>query len=455
MVSRTDKLTQMGRRRFIETLAGLGMSTGVLTNISQEKLEEITDDPTEEVPRVKALHLKNPEAYEETPFPNESEREPEFYTIPREKWIKVETAFDAAHRLQNRVSEIDDSGLVDVGVRISDKGRLEQYGISITRRTVIPLSTREDNSEITAEQADSLDEAKTADVSLDELMGSLPDTAEGQVGNEDYETASRDGIPIHFENSVIADETCPDIDCHNNDDTGDRLYTSTYRYTVSPYTYVGTGCSIHISSDNFGSSSSLGPRVAHNNNNEIGFLTTGHGAFDDTDPEEAIGRDVSQFTTSNQIGTVSHIKHNESSDVSSSSNWDIAFIEMNDSLEAGNRLADVDSGFSGRLGTSILGYDYLKDDEGPVCQQGRRTGRCEQEIYEIIEGESPTQIELYRDQEEGGGNSGGPYFVNEANDEDDLRVAGVHRAGGTRGGNDVAIGMWIGDIEDNFDVTVI
>lgn len=463
----------MGRRRFLETLAGMGLSAEAVSYMTKDQLESLTGDPTDEVPRLGSLYLSNAEGYKEPPYPNKpGEREPEYYTIPHDKWVTVETAFDAAQRVQEMINQFDDTGLVSAGVSITNKNHVEEYGVNVTRTIQAtpnpqnnergPKMTKED---LTPSVASETVNTRTPDVSLDELQGELPETASGTVGDENTAGLSLDNIPIEFNESIEWEEECGEEPCSMTDNYDEWFFQSQYRYYEGHDYISGTGCHINVDPSGYDGSLSLGPRVQPTTGGEPMFLTAAHGTFEN-DPNDALGRNVYQGGTSDyhKIGYIYQVKNFDDEDTNAP--MDAALIRMNrpsGNIHAGNKLASEDgpNQFSNQLASNRVGKDYLKDGMGRVCKQGYRTGRCEHSIHEFIESSyRADEIVLRRENEDGSGNSGCPYFVDQ---NGQLQVAGLHRAGDTvyettdRGwySFEVARGLWIGDIEDAFDVTVV
>ncbi|MDQ2049936.1 hypothetical protein RBH26_05510 [Natronolimnohabitans sp. A-GB9] len=152
----TSDLARMGRRRFIEALVGLGVSTTAAAGLTSERLEALTDDPENEVPRLsgyKRIEGKNG---------NEPSYEPEYYTIPRDKYVRVESSYSAAGKISNRVGEFDDSDSYSVGVTSRTNGHHSEKVIKVTQIQ----SEQEDNG---------------ADLSLTEVEGRLPTEITGDV----------------------------------------------------------------------------------------------------------------------------------------------------------------------------------------------------------------------------------------------------------------------------------
>ena len=57
----------MRRRNFLGTLAGIGISGATLRYMTKDAVAEVTDDPTNEVPRLRSLrHTNHQEIVEKT-----------------------------------------------------------------------------------------------------------------------------------------------------------------------------------------------------------------------------------------------------------------------------------------------------------------------------------------------------------------------------------------------------
>lgn len=97
----SDALSRMGRRGFLKTLAGLGVSASTASALTQDAVADVIGDPRREVPRIKAFRHTNHEAVvEEGAKP---EREPDIYSIPRSMWAQVEAAHDARRQVEKQL----------------------------------------------------------------------------------------------------------------------------------------------------------------------------------------------------------------------------------------------------------------------------------------------------------------------------------------------------------------
>jgi hypothetical protein len=140
-------LERMGRRRFMENLAGVGVSATTLQELTQDELSEVTEDPEEKVP-----YLARYETVEKEPG-KAPVREPVYETIPRGEWERRKTAIDAADRIDRQVEEelgdprisaafrADPSSPTDFGVavRVPDDPSLE-HSLEVVEQ-VLPSET--------------------------------------------------------------------------------------------------------------------------------------------------------------------------------------------------------------------------------------------------------------------------------------------------------------------------
>lgn len=100
-----DELMRMGRRRFLETLSGLGVSASVLEDISKETLSDLVDDPRTEVPYVRSYVHTNHEAVVTSGVT--PERAPVYDTMPREQWVRIKSAHDARRQVERHLDNVD------------------------------------------------------------------------------------------------------------------------------------------------------------------------------------------------------------------------------------------------------------------------------------------------------------------------------------------------------------
>ncbi|MEF8883295.1 MAG: hypothetical protein V5A34_12315, partial [Halapricum sp.] len=123
----------MGRRGFLKTLAGLGVSASTASAITQDAVADVIDDPRREVPRIRAYVHTNHKAVENGAKPK---RKPDIYKIPRSMWARVEAARDARRQVERQLGgkypvwvTTDNNGEKKVVVEQFDDGSLSSADI--------------------------------------------------------------------------------------------------------------------------------------------------------------------------------------------------------------------------------------------------------------------------------------------------------------------------------------
>lgn len=118
----TSKLERMGRRRFMENLAGIGVSATTLQELTRDELTDVTHDPEEEIPYVAAW--KNVGRAEDGTV----QREPVYETISRERWERKEATDNALQQVGEFLEgRGEDHTLVFTGAEHSPT----EYGIEV------------------------------------------------------------------------------------------------------------------------------------------------------------------------------------------------------------------------------------------------------------------------------------------------------------------------------------
>lgn len=478
MVERTKKLTRMGRRRFFETLAALGLSTQAVQGMTKEKLERLTGDPTEEVPLVSALRPKNPGKYQRPPIPDKpAEREAEYYTVSRDRWIRMESAYDAAQRVQKKIDrELDVPERVRSGVTRSVRGRHKKYTVlvNIEKSSQPATLSGTDSSGLKtlwdySSRERTIDKIK--DIVPDEVYGEADNNGESAVAAADAvsesSSAAVETVPVEYRYVDPVDEEGPadEATCEHLD-SADH-YQEPYYREFQGKKYVSAGSAITIKDDDgWEGTCTLGPRVYSEELNEHMFLTAAHCAVNQEsgeDSTDSLYRSVGQPGPDENMGYIQSAQFWRT-DSDTSYPMDAALISTRTGYSASSRIAGDEPGESDLFATATLGRDRLRDFEAgdTFIQQGARSGRCTRPLYSVSPETGGQEIRLQRPFEDGGGDSGGLYLVD---DGDEVLVAGIHQRGddvtiehGPFGGptyeQDVAEGTYIGDIEDQFGVQV-
>lgn len=398
----TNELARMGRRRFLETLAKIGVSGEALRYISKDKLEALTHDPREEIPRLGVLeHTNHEEIINESSPP---EREPKFYTIPRDKWIEVETAFSAARELKKSVRDTIQSD------EDSDQEPLSGLNFGVVtensqKHVIVTYSTVTDRDGTTI---------ASPSVSFDRIKNSLPSTVQGEVTSAD-KTYTRE-LPVKTSKQTIVQEE----------------YNGKYRPVPA---------GVLIEDVDGGSYGSTGPSAYDSDLDDWVHTTAGHVV------DGSSGHDIHQPSFSvyagNYIG--------DSDKALAVSDFDAATIDLSD-----NRADKIGGAEAGTYDWQIygtLGWDTLKDNEYSSYQlrkQGYKTGRSSGELGPVNEDKT-----FWTSADHDNGDSGGPHFkvkYSQGANRYVAYIAGIHAwgSGSTYG----AGATYIGKVEDYFNLSV-
>lgn len=415
--------TSMGKRRFLKTMAGLGVSGAALQYLSRENLANLTDNPDDQVPRLSRVRFKNPKKYTEPPISNSPpEMEPVFYTIPRDRWEYIEGTYAAAERVRSILSnKLPAASSISVGVGPIYSGGNRDLGVKVINLTP---GWEIDSSN---EPADDMPLGSFNPVSTDKIRSQVPSSVTGYIqpgsGKQDS-TYRREDVSTIVEERTIERQA----------------------YFNHHYRPVPGGCQIwdqESISYNYGTSAT--PIYSTKLNKHV-LLTAGH-LYDNK--SDISNQPKYNFTKPNKIGEVSQRKvYNK---------FDAATIDPNNHTDLIYRLACTRG--DDCLSYGIRGYigeDELRDNSDNSSYylnlQGRTTGSSQGTIDFLEDatfggGNDVTRIWLNVDSDSG--DSGGPHFklVDEANGIG-AYIAGVH---GWGSGAD-AVSTSIFSILEHFDV---
>lgn len=171
------KLSGMGRRRFLKTMSALGLSGAGIEYLTKDAVAEATGNPKDEVPFTAQIRLKNPERLKGGHPGEHLEMEPVIETMPRDRWVRIESAHKASKRLYRTLQQRFDDNSITVGVVTGDSGNKK---LLVTRERLkhVPISDQS--------------------VQSDEIKAALPSTVSETVGNGKYEK-SMTGMSVSFE----------------------------------------------------------------------------------------------------------------------------------------------------------------------------------------------------------------------------------------------------------------
>lgn len=359
-----QRMRRMSRRRFLDRLGQLGLSGAALAGISKEAVASNTDGTDKQVPRLFGYKYKDGKSPQGGSRP---EREAVYYSIGRDEWIRTECARAAANRLEK---EYESEGY-SFGVTSSDG-----------QGCVVAKYISHDYGDGETDEPNS---------SYEEF--------ENQVPYQTDQTIERDGKK-HTENNIP-------IIRRKETKTEDAYFDYSYRP-------VPGGCQFQRGTD--GTSCTIGHPAFSNDLFDSVLVTASHCV----ERKTGVGiHQPTQFATYNKIG--------DSYQYTSSGDGDVATLQMDSdtSIEY-----DIASDSGGYMGWSVVGtvssssLDDMAANNRYAYAQGRTTGR----VYDVIDDHydknksSGPKVRIAAESD--GGDSGGPYFVLDENN-DAWRV-GIH-----------------------------
>lgn len=336
---RDREMFRSGRRRFLKTLAGIGMSGQALAYMSQDTLASITSDPKREVPRLKELRHTNHEAVMQKEEP--PEREPIYYTIPRDEWAYVEGVQNAAVGMQQHIDN-----------RLNTCGSTAGYVTAATREAVSGHHTRR---EVVVQHITINDEAPNPDFQT--VKEKLPGTIDGRAKGAEASEAVED-IPVTFEQR--------DMKFLDGGADGE------YDYDYDPNTPVGAEIEAY-------QRGTTGTAAYHNGRDEFVMTTVNHicdpnndgsGQYDAYQPDlpSRGGGDQGSFIQGDTIG--------DGSEMSCDSHvleFDGATLSFGGNVTY--KFAQNDGSYRNQEVAGTLGWDWIVDNQGKSqSKQGTATG---------------------------------------------------------------------------------
>jgi hypothetical protein len=372
----------------------MGVSGAALQYMTKDTLAEVTDDPVDRVPRIRRVHAKNTDDYHEPPYPGDPVLESEYYTIPRDKWIRVEAPKDAAMRVNKKISQME---------RLGQAVAVVSHSISAHRQQKVIRVYHTKDERFTQE-----------------LRRSIPDEIDGVAGRNGEYSRTVEDIPVVFnklEMSPDGGNLCGDVGYNNM------------------YEDVPGGCRVGVERpDGHPWHTSCTP-VWDYDNGEMSLAISGHGTIDQDDgepPSKGVGREVWQQPETyggEKIGEVDRVRQFDTG--TSFIYNDCAVMRFTEERIHMHKLANTGKN---SYGLAIQGYvaeDALHDmhDSGDSLQrQGSASTLCEGQIEEVFVSSATDASWLKIDDSQStDGDSGGPYFdVQEGASKAVAVIAGIH-----------------------------
>ncbi|WP_154658608.1 hypothetical protein [Halopiger djelfimassiliensis] len=396
----TSELARMGRRRFVNALASLGISGVTLNYMSQETLAKETDNLGDEVPYVAYLANNNPEAeYEDA---DRNGRAPIYRTLEFDKWVEIESIHNAARKLNQELSErFEDGEFLLSSVSSTVSGHRRKLVVT-AQYTTIETATGE-----TLEPS----------ISYEEFVDSLSVEIEGGVGRDEY-----------------THQRIFDVEPKKVTRTQTAHFDSEYRP-------VPGGCQATKKIDETSAEvMTTATPVYDSEDNDQQLVTSGHGLLS-TDSDE-----VYQPLPDDQFGTTG--------EAIAESAFDAGIVDT-DSYT--HDIANSSGGTEGWPIDGIVTWDSIKshvdDTDYELTVQGRSTGRETGYIYDTATGSASYQKAFGVSDTAKKGDSGGPAFrkTTDSYGNDWTYIAGVI---GWQGEQDTTVCTAMEAVEDKFDVYI-
>jgi len=407
----TSKLKRMGRRRFLRTLAALGVSGPALRASSQEAIAELNYDPGDEVLRVAGWTHTNHKDVKQGAFP---EREPIYYTIPRKKWVTVETADNAARALENKLRKKLGPDGISVGVEIvSDKGQ-DKRGIVVEHVSV----KHPDGS--TFEPG----------ISFDNLTESVPSYVDGTAGKGTKYETTIDQIPVKVKKIT----EIPEVKGEYYTNKYDHIPGGCYHETdpVAGYTTYGT----------------VGTPAKKKSNNDPVLIASGHN-FDHNNDGTLDASELHQPEAGDDLDFVGWV---DEANADPDLDWAMVGFDSGRAIEW-DMAADA-GGYKNHEINGIRSRQYLNDNMGmDLKKQGTKTGTQIGAVRKL--GSTWVKIDDAADSQKG--DSGGPYYDTTTEYYDGFeitaaKIAAIHR--GTADSDGLRKGTLMESVEDAAGVTI-
>jgi hypothetical protein len=375
----------MGRRRFLRDAANLGVSATALQYLSQDALAGTMSDPDDEVLRLDSIvHAEGTTKQPHQP----PEREPQYYTIPRDAWVEVESAHDARRQIEQQVAAMRSTGPVLAMVETITTGQRRKKAVKVYATRIV----HPDRS--TTEPA----------VDVEELRETLPATVTGIAGRGTDSATTVEGIPV----IVTQARQRP------------QYYTDDYDSDVPGGCAFETEPYDPISGDSSPpNQGTLGTPAYDSDNNSDVLVTAGH-LF------KYFGKRTEAYQPYyNQYG-YDHIAGVDGDKVKDWDDFDAAVLLPESGINPRWKLASDSGGFQDGDITGTLGRDRLVDEEGNSSYNIHHQGRTSGDEYGPITG--VTDWLFATDTPNDGGDSGGPHFKTRFDGSTPrYLIAGIHR----------------------------
>lgn len=401
-----NKIQRMGRRRFIKSLIGIGASLPAARALTQDVAAELIDDPRKEVPRI-AAWINPDRVYEidvqadaikiedgTTEFlrsdrssslvrkakrtgRSADNKIPVVYTISREKWEQIESAYDGRRKLKQQLNSEGISGSVWV-------------------------STEHNEQEIVVRPVQKPRETLTADTTM-QMESALPSSVTGTAWGDGRGAGSTREIPVTVEQpSKNSEKSVKGVDEEFNSEEVDpeELY---YRYDWETVPVGATMVTVRDLDKQETGWGTTGFVIDDNGTKKM--LTAGHN-MESAEDEKAWAKTVANWPTEDfkeEQRVTRNVEEEDPMDCSILNPTNVDLSHKHATKDGGKEM--------GILGG--LDKDGIKDLEAgigaydTIFQQGARTGRSECEIKSVGDNYA-FETDLVSNDDVMVGDSGGP-----------------------------------------------
>lgn len=393
----TRKLARMGRRRFLKTLAGFGVSGAALNHMTQEALAETNPDLNNEVPLLRGMvHANHQEVLKGAP----PKRKPLYFTVSRNEWVVIDSARDAEKQVE-KIDILQGTGVV-VGVSTITSGQHRQKAVVVK----YPIEKYP------------WGETFRPSISYEKLVDNLPATVDGIAGRGTPSATVVENIPVVVEKMHI--ELTLNYDCK--------------------YRPVPAGCAWRTEA---GNACTIGTPVYDNGANEYRLVTASHCFYnygqECHQPAQSAGGSLIGRRDPNKID----FRHNPL--------FDAAVVNVyHGNADTYYRFADNTCGsYRGDDIDGSMSEDrlrYLENNNGSLTKQGIRTGITSGPVTFV------SSSAFHVNTNWGGGDSGCPFYETFYDEHFNRRITNI--AGILRGGANDAQATQIENVENRWNVAV-
>lgn len=408
----------MGRRRFLNILAGLGLSGASIEHLSQDTVAKAMSNPGKSVPFVSKVKLENPESYEsglpDEPLPTTETVE----TTPLDEWVTTKIAHKAATALSKKFdTESSCDGNVRVFVRTNRRGNKEL----VVRPTTVYRRDSAKESATTGE-SDSQENLVVASpsIGMEQLKAKVPDTVSqtATLGDREYTV---DDINVEIESAERK--------------LIDKEYDEKYRP-------VPGGAQIHVYNTNdpdytFGST--CAPYYSYDASERV-MVVSGHQFSKSGKTYEHVHQPGKDYVGDNRVGErydYIFTSDGDTSDGCGTYRYDAGVWAPESETDLTSKLAAKDGSYRKTI-SGYVTWDKIQQEEGSswtIKKQGTTTAVTSGTITDICSNDRRFQTSANAE----GGDSGGAFY--HVDSTGDALIAGVVNAatidGASSEGNDI------------------